>query len=53
MWLSYVLIGLIAAAFVSVVAIGIRNKRQGKSSCSCGGNCGACGCCPGAKKNEK
>lgn len=53
MWLSYLLIGLIGAAFVAIVAAGIRNRRLGKYSCSCGGNCGACGCCPSAKKEEK
>ncbi len=35
----------IAAAFVAVVAKIIIDKKKGKHSCSCGGNCEACGCC--------
>lgn len=46
-WLSIAILCLIVAAFVGVVAFGIRNKIKGKPSCSCGGNCGACGLCHG------
>ena len=51
-WLSYVLVAIIAAVFVAIVVCGIRNKIKGKSSCSCGGNCGACGLCHSAKENN-
>ena len=45
MWLSYVIVTVIAVVFVAVIVRGIYNKKTGKSSCSCGGNCGACGLC--------
>ncbi len=48
---------LVLAVFVAIVAQGIRNKKQGKSSCSCGGSCGGCPsgglCHPGAKTAKK
>ena len=52
MWLSYVLIGVIAVAFSGVIFTAIRNKRLGKHSCSCGGRCGSCpiGCSCNMKK---
>lgn len=34
---------LVAAIFIAIVARGIYNKKHGKGSCSCGGDCGACG----------
>lgn len=34
---------LIAIVFVLIVLNGIRNKKRGKHSCSCGGRCGSCG----------
>ncbi|MBQ7829551.1 MAG: FeoB-associated Cys-rich membrane protein [Clostridia bacterium] len=52
MWLSYLLIGVIAAAFVSIIVVGVINKKKGKSSCSCGGNCGACGLCNSQNKEN-
>ena len=43
--LPTILISLaIAAACAAIVARGIHNRRHGKSSCSCGGSCGSCGC---------
>ena len=53
MTLSYILIGIIAAALGGVVYCSIRNKRLGKHSCSCGCSCDACGGACHAKKNEK
>ncbi len=35
-----IVLALVIAAFVAVVVKWIRDKRQGKSSCSCG--CGGC-----------
>ncbi|MDD6022918.1 MAG: FeoB-associated Cys-rich membrane protein [Oscillospiraceae bacterium] len=32
---------IVGALVLSIVISGIRNKRQGKSSCSCG-SCGGC-----------
>lgn len=52
-WLSWVILGVIAALFVAVVAVEIRNRKKGKKSCSCGGSCGGCamsGACHGDKK---
>ncbi len=34
---------LILAACVAVTYRGVKNRRQGKHSCSCGGSCGSCG----------
>jgi len=45
MLLSYILIAVIASVFAAIVVCGIRNKKSGRSSCSCGGNCGACNLC--------
>jgi hypothetical protein len=53
MWLSYVLIGVIAIAFGAVVFTTIRNKRLGKHSCSCGCSCDACGGACNLKSNKK
>ncbi|BAK98700.1 hypothetical protein OBV_15020 [Oscillibacter valericigenes Sjm18-20] len=36
---------IVAAIFIAIVARGIYNKRHGKGGCSCGGDCGTCGCC--------
>ena len=47
-WPTIIIASIIAVAFIAVIVVGIRNKKQGKSSCSCGGNCGACGCVCGA-----
>ncbi|MBQ8605866.1 MAG: FeoB-associated Cys-rich membrane protein [Clostridia bacterium] len=41
-WLSIALIVIIAAVFVAIIAKGIINKKNGKTSCSCGG-CSGCG----------
>ena len=42
---------VIAILFIAVVASEIIKKKKGKPSCSCGGNCGACGLCHGYKEN--
>ncbi len=34
---------IIATIFLAIVIKGIQNKKNGKSSCSCGGSCGSCG----------
>ena len=38
-------ISILAVAVVAVIAVWIRNKKQGKHSCSCGGGCGSCNIC--------
>lgn len=40
--LSIIIVAVLGVAFIAVVANEIRKKKQGKHSCSCGGNCGAC-----------
>lgn len=42
-WQSWLTLAILAAILTAIVARGIYNKRHGKSSCACGGNCGACG----------
>ena len=49
MWQTIVIAALVAAACIAVVVVGVINKKKGKTSCSCGGSCGACGMnCHGA-----
>ena len=50
--LTAVIASVIAALFALGVEIMIINKKKGKHSCSCGGNCGACpaGCACNIKK---
>lgn len=43
---------IIAIPFIAVVLNEIIKKKKGKPSCSCGGNCGACGICPNFSKKE-
>ena len=38
--LSIIIVAVLGVAFIAVVANEIRKKKQGKPSCSCGGNCG-------------
>lgn len=44
-WPTIIVAALVAAAFIAIVVHGVRNKKKGKSSCSCGGSCGTCGMC--------
>lgn len=36
---------IVSAIFLAIVATSIRNKKQGKSSCACGGDCSRCSHC--------
>lgn len=36
---------LVAAVFVAIILRGIANRKKGKSSCACGGDCGSCKGC--------
>lgn len=41
-WPSVLILLGLTAITAAIIITGIRNKKQGKSSCSCGGKCGAC-----------
>ena len=43
MWPTVIAASVVGVIFVWIIAVQIRNKIKGKSSCSCGGSCGACG----------
>ena len=49
-WQTWVVLGVIAAVFVAVVAVGIINKKKGKCSCSCG--CSGCAMKDACHKNK-
>lgn len=36
---------LLVLAIGSVIAAMVRRKKQGKTTCSCGGSCSECKCC--------
>ncbi|MBD5111015.1 MAG: FeoB-associated Cys-rich membrane protein [Ruminococcaceae bacterium] len=41
-----IIVGAIVLAIVALIIVkGVRDKRAGKSSCSCGSSCASCGCC--------
>ncbi len=42
MFTTIALTTIIAVAVVAIVLKGIKNKREGKHTCSCGGNCVSC-----------
>lgn len=44
---SIAVFALLAAVVAAIIAGMVRSKKQGKSTCSCGGTCG---CCPMAGK---
>lgn len=51
---TLIILAIVATVFVAIVATEIRNKKRGKNSCSCGGNCGNCGAgCPYAVKHNR
>lgn len=52
-WPTIIIASIVAIVFVAIIARGIVNKKKGKSSCSCGGNCGACGLNCSGDKNDK
>ena len=52
-WQSWLVLAVIVAILAAIAARGIYNKRRGKSSCSCGGNCGACGMGCGSHKQDE
>ena len=48
--ITIIIAAVIAILFIAVITNEIIKKKNGKSSCSCGGNCGACGLCHGCDK---
>lgn len=52
-WYEILLIVLACAFVLGVIVWQIIRKKQGKSSCDCGGNCSACCGCSYAKKEDK
>lgn len=52
-WQSWLVLAVIIAILTAIVARGIYNKRSGRSSCSCGGNCGACGMGCGRRSEDE
>ena len=41
-WPTIIVAALVAAAVIAIVIHGIRNRKKGKHSCSCGGSCSGC-----------
>ena len=51
---TIIVASIIAVIFVLIIVKGHINKKNGKSSCSCGGSCGSCGmACHQNKDGEK
>ncbi len=42
---TIIISAVIGLVFVAIVVNEIIKRKKGKPSCSCGGNCGACGLC--------
>ncbi len=40
-WQTYVVLAIVVIIFAAIVIKGVINKKNGKSSCACGG-CGGC-----------
>ena len=49
-WPTLLIAALVAAAFAAIIVSGVRKKKCGKSSCSCG-SCASCGACGQFEKN--
>lgn len=50
---TVIVASIIGVLFAAVVIKGIIDKKNGKHSCSCGGNCGACGACQYKREDKK
>lgn len=56
MWPTIIIASIIAAVFCTIIIKGIINKKNGKSSCSCGGGCVGCamkGACHANTERDK
>lgn len=49
-WPTIIVASIIGVIFVAIILTRIIDRKKGKASCSCGGNCGACGACAPHKK---
>ena len=43
MWPTILCASAVGGLVIWIIVVQIRNRRAGRSGCSCGGNCGACG----------
>ena len=43
-WPTILIAAAIAGIVAAIIIVAIRNKKKGKGGCSCGGECGSCGC---------
>jgi hypothetical protein len=50
---TVIVASVIGVLLAAVVIKGIIDKKRGKHSCSCGGNCGACGACKYKPESKK
>lgn len=49
-WPTVIVLAVIAVIVAAIIVGWVINKKKGKTSCSCGGSCGACGMnCSGRK----
>lgn len=51
--LEWILVSVVAVAFIAASVVLIIRKKQGKSSCDCGGDCSHCGACKYKKLPDK
>ncbi len=42
---TFLVAAVVAAIFVAIIVRGIKNHKEGKSSCACGGDCAHCKGC--------
>ncbi len=49
---TIIISSLIGIAVTAVIVNEIIKKKNGRPSCSCGGNCGACGLCNTAPQKD-
>lgn len=52
MWATVIIATLIGVLVVAILVNEVVKKKQGKSSCACGGSCGTCGACPHKREPE-
>lgn len=46
---TIIIAAIIAAVFIAIVIGAVKNKKEGKKACSCGGDCASCGACHSPK----
>ncbi len=51
-WPTIIVASILAVIFLAIVITGIRNKKKGKHSCSCG-SCGGCAMNGSCHKTEE